>query len=220
MSDFEPLLLLASKSAGRKRLLENAGITFTQMDAEVDEEAVLSQALTQQPELSAAEQVLLLAKAKAEAATAKSEGGYVVLGTDSMLEFEQQLVGKPQDQADALKRWQAMRAKVAVLHTGHWLIDDRDPEVGGTLGAIGRTASVKVHFANVSDLEIEAYLATGEPLRVAGAFTIDGYGGPFIEKIEGDPHAVVGLSLPVLRQMLQEFNLSITDLWSIENLAA
>ena len=122
----------------------------------------------------------------------------VVLGCDSMLEFDGEVVGKPGDAATATARWRAMRGKSGVLHTGHWLVDHR----AGGPGEVGATASTVVHFADLSDAEIDAYVATGEPLQVAGAFTIDGLGGPFIERIEGDHHTVVGLSLPLLRRLL------------------
>ena len=108
--------------------------------------------------------------------------------------------GKPVDAAEAIARWQRMRGRSGVLHTGHWVIDDRDE--GGTGATLGAVASTTVHFATLSDAEIEAYVATGEPLRVAGAFTLDGLGGPYVERIEGDPHNVVGISLPLLREML------------------
>lgn len=209
----EPLLLLASQSAGRKAVLTRAGIEFTTLPADVDEEAVLAAALESSGELAFEDQVLTLARAKAEASCAASEGGYVVLGGDSMLEIDGALVGKPRTADAARERWREMRGKRARLHSGHWLIDDRDPLDGGTGATFGNTASTDVYFAELSDAEIDAYVSTGEPLWVAGAFTIDGYGGPFIERIEGDHHAVIGLSLPLLRRMLAEISLPITDLW-------
>jgi len=122
--------------------------------------------------------------------------------------------GKPADESEAISRWKRMRGKSGVLHTAHWLIDDRDDADGGTGATIGSVASTTVHFAKVSDEEIAAYVATGEPLQVAGAFTIDGLGGPFVSRIEGDHHNVVGLSLPLLREMLGEINVSWFDLRS------
>ncbi|QEU11509.1 Maf family protein [Dermabacter vaginalis] len=209
----EPLLLLASQSAGRKAVLSRAGIEFTALPADVDEDAVLASALDTSGQLAFEDRVLTLARAKAEASCAASEGGYVVLGGDSMLEFEGELVGKPRTAEAARERWHAMRGKKARLHSGHWLIDDRDPLDGGTGATFGETASTNVYFADLSDAEIDAYVETGEPLWVAGAFTIDGYGGPFIERIEGDHHAVIGLSLPLLRRMLREISLAVSDLW-------
>ena len=102
---------------------------------------------------------------------------------------------------------------LVVLHSGHWLVDDRAEEDGGTGATFGATASCELSFAELSDAEIDAYVATGEPLGVAGGFTLDGLGGPFIERVHGDPHAVVGLSLPLLRRMLAEIDLGVHELW-------
>ena len=209
----EPLLMLASQSEGRKHVLRQAGIAFTSLDAGVDEQDVLARAMRAEPMMSAQDQPLVLARAKAEAGCAASEGGFVVLGCDSMLEFEGALLGKPLDIATAKQRWAAMRGASALLHTGHWIVDDRDPDDGGTGATFGQTRSTRVHFANVSDAEIDAYVDSGEPLWVAGAFTIDGRGAPFIERIEGDHTGVIGVSLPLLRLMLHEIGLEITDLW-------
>ncbi|WP_231928099.1 Maf family protein [Devriesea agamarum] len=139
------------------------------------------------------------------------ERGHIVLGCDSMLEFDGQVVGKPLTAERAIQRWRALRGGTGILHSGHWLIDDREEGTGATLGRVSSTA---LHFANLSDDEIDAYVATGEPLQVAGAFTIDGLGGPFITGIEGDPHGVIGLSLPVLRDLLTEIGVPVTDLWT------
>lgn len=211
----EPLLLLASQSAGRQHTLHRAGIAFTALPVDLNEEAILATALAAYPDLDCADQVLTLARAKAEAACEKSDGGYVVLGCDSMLEVDGALVGKPLTAERARERWRDMRGKSALLHSGHWIIDDRDREDGGTGATFGRTATTTIHFAHLSDAEIEAYVLTGEPLGVAGGFTIDGLGGPFIEAIEGDHHTVVGLSLPLVRHMLAEINLEISDLWEL-----
>ncbi|MEU5783722.1 Maf family protein [Micromonospora lupini] len=132
----------------------------------------------------------------------------LIIGCDSVLAFDGEILGKPADPADATRRWLRMRGRSGVLHSGHCLID----------AASGRraeaVASTTVHFADISDGEIAAYVATGEPLAVAGAFTIDGLGGPFVERIEGDPGTVVGLSMPLLRRLLAELGLQITDLWT------
>ena len=157
-------------------------------------------------------------------AAALAADDLVVLGCDSMLELDGDVLGKPRDAADAVARWRAMRGRSGVLHTGHWLVDlraadDATPEPRpGTLGAgrgavLGATSSTVVHFADVTDDEIAAYVATGEPLAVAGAFTVDGLGGPFVERIEGDHHGVVGLSLPLLRHLLDEIDLPLPTLW-------
>lgn len=146
-------------------------------------------------------------KARTVAARMQADPGVLVLGCDSVLAFEGQILGKPADADEAVKRWQAMRGRSGVLHTGHHLTDlvsgRQAEEVGTTV----------VHFADITDAEIEAYVATEEPLHVAGAFTIDGRGGAFVERIEGDPGNVVGLSLPLLRGLLDQLNVSITQLW-------
>ena len=159
--------------------------------------------------------MLLLAREKAQTATARSEGGFVVLGCDSMLELDGETIGKPHTAEVAAERWHRLRGRAAVLHSGHWLVDDRDEEDGGTGATVGATASCEVTFAAVTDEEIEAYVATGEPLGVAGAFTIDGLAGPFVTGVDGDPHAVVGLSLPLLREMLAGIGLTVMDLWDL-----
>jgi len=125
-----------------------------------------------------------------------------------VLELDGEVHGKPADAAEAVARWRRMSGSSGVLHTGHWLIDTRDGETGGSGATLGATASTTVHFARLTDAEIEDYVGTGEPLRVAGAFTLDGLGGPFVSGIEGDPSNVVGLSLPLLRELLAEVGLS------------
>ena len=131
-----------------------------------------------------------------------------MLGCDSVLELDGELHGKPGDADEAVERWRSMRGRSGVLHTGHCVIETGD-------GRGGRAASTTVHFADVSDAEIEAYVATGEPLQVAGAFTIDGLGGAFVPGIEGDHHTVVGVSLPLLRELVAELGHSWTSLWSV-----
>jgi septum formation protein len=131
-----------------------------------------------------------------------------VLGCDSVLELDGQALGKPGDPDEAVRRWRDMRGRSGVLHTGHCL---RDTTTGRDATGTGSTV---VHFADVTDEEIAAYVATGEPLQVAGAFTVDGLGGAFVSRIEGDHHNVVGLSLPLLRELLAELGHAWTDLWS------
>lgn len=131
----------------------------------------------------------------------------IVVGCDSVLEIDGEAFGKPATAGDAIVRWQRMAGSRGVLHTGHWLIDVRPDGEGGTGATLGTTASTEVAFADIDDAEIEAYVATGEPLRVAGAFTVDGLGGPYVEAIDGDYHNVVGLSLPLLRQLLSELQI-------------
>ncbi|GAA4521486.1 Maf family protein [Brachybacterium paraconglomeratum] len=219
-SDYDPLLLLASASAGRRATLRAARIEHSALPVDLDEDAILAAARERASasgdpgdQLTAEEEVLLLAREKALAATARSEGGYVVLGCDSMLELDGEMIGKPLTAERARDRWQAMRGRTAVLHSGHWIVDDRDEEDGGTGATFGASASCQITFAQLSDDEIDAYVATGEPLGVAGGFTIDGMGGPFVERVDGDPHAVVGLSLPLLRRMLDDIGLGIHQLW-------
>ena len=135
----------------------------------------------------------------------------VVLGCDSVLELDGEAQGKPLDAAEATGRWRRMRGRAGTLHTGHWLRDERRADDSGTGATLGATASTTVRFADLSDAEIDAYVATGEPLRVAGAFTVDGLGGAFVEGIEGDHHNVVGLSLPLLRELLAEVGIGWFD---------
>ena len=134
--------------------------------------------------------------------------GVFVVGCDSMLEIDGRIVGKPGDPRTAVERWRSMRGATGILHTGHTLV--RLPD-GATAEGVSSTV---VHFARPSDAEIEAYVATGEPLWCAGAFTIDGLGGAFIEGIDGDPHGVVGISLPLLRRLLADLGVRWTDLWA------
>ena len=134
--------------------------------------------------------------------------GAFVVGCDSMLEIDGRIVGKPGDPETAVERWRSMRGATGILHTGHTLV--RLPD-GATAEGVSSTV---VRFASPSDAEIEAYVATGEPLWCAGAFTIDGLGGAFVEGVEGDPHGVVGLSLPLLRRLVIELDGSWTDLWA------
>ncbi|MFI6427339.1 Maf family protein [Promicromonospora sp. NPDC050880] len=140
-------------------------------------------------------------------ALAQDLSDVIVVGCDSMLEIGGTIVGKPADAATARERWRAMRGTKGVLHTGHWVVDLRDDAAGGTGGTIGSTSSTTVWFADIDDDEIDAYVATEEPLYVAGAFTIDGLGGPYVERIEGDHHGVVGISLPLLRELLADLNI-------------
>jgi septum formation protein len=214
-------LVLGSASPARLATLQRAGVTPYVLVSDVDEESVVAQAASQYGELSPEDVALVLARAKCEAVASRLAGsscpddaptGALVLGCDSVLELDGELHGKPADDAEATSRWQRMRGRSGVLHTAHWLIDNRDNSDGGTGATIGEVASTTVHFAKISDEEIAAYVASGEPLHVAGAFTIDGLGGPFVSGIEGDPHNVVGLSLPLLREMLGEVNISWFDL--------
>ncbi|HEX3005021.1 MAG TPA: Maf family protein [Angustibacter sp.] len=206
-------LVLASQSPARLKTLHSAGVDPVVQVSDVDEEAVEAAARETYGELDADQVALLLARAKAEDVAATLDDG-LVLGCDSVLELDGELHGKPRDAAEATARWRRMRGGSGVLHTGHWLIDLRDSEDGGSGATLGAVASTTVHFADVTDEEIAAYVATGEPLGVAGAFTTDGLGGAFVRGIEGDHHTVVGVSLPVLRDLLAECGVRWTDLWS------
>lgn len=156
---------------------------------------------------------LLVRRAADGAPAAQVPADLFVLGCDSLLELDGAALGKPRDAADAAERWRTMRGRAGVLHTGHWLVDERPTGAGGSGGLVGATSSTTVHFADVTDAEIEAYVATGEPLAVAGAFTLDGLGGAFVRSVDGDPHGVVGLSLPLLRELVGELGATWTDLW-------
>ena len=194
-------LVLGSASPARLALLRQAGLAPEVVVSEVDESAHAAPRV--------AETVALLAAAKA-ADVAKRETEALVIGADSLLEFGGKPQGKPADAADARDRWRRMAGRSGVLHTGQALFDVRD---GAVVSRDVAVASTVVYFAHPTPPEIEAYLATGEPLAVAGAFTLDGLGAPFVRRVEGDPAAVVGLSLTVLRTQLAKRGLAITDLW-------
>jgi len=214
-------LVLGSASPARLTTLQRAGVEPFVLVSDVDEDSVVTEAESRFGELAAEDVALVLARAKCEAVTSLLTGqscpeaappGALVLGCDSVLELDGEVHGKPIDEAEATARWKRMRGRSGVLHTAHWLIDDRDIEGGGTGATMGAVASTIVHFARISDEEIATYVASGEPMQVAGAFTIDGLGGPFVSRIEGDHHNVVGLSLPLLREMLGEINVSWSQL--------
>ena len=203
-------LILASASPARTKLLDNAGIAHRVMVSDVDEDAVTARYGLTDPHDTA----LLLARAKAEAVASLPEAeGALVLGCDSVFEFQGEAHGKPWEPAVARERIKRMSGNVGVLHTGHWLVDCRDTDDDGSGATLGAVSSAEVHFAKLLDDEIEAYIATGEPLQVAGSFTIDSLGGAFIEKVVGDPHAVVGLSVSTLRHLLASAGVGVTSLW-------
>ncbi len=194
-------LVLASASPARLGLLRQAGLAPEVVVSQVDESSVQAARV--------GELVALLAAAKAKA-VAEQETDALVVGADSLLEFRGEALGKPTDTHDARDRWQRMSGKSGVLHTGQALFDVQDGQV---LSRDVAVVSTVVHFASPTPQEIEAYLATGEPLAVAGAFTLDGLGAPFVRRVDGDPAAVVGLSLSTLRTQLAKRGLAITDLW-------
>ncbi len=204
-------LVLASSSPARLALLRSAGIEPEIVLPETDEPALAAQAKLENPNLSAQQLVGLLAKAKAESVLHDlSTRGALILGGDSALEFQGEVLGKPHEPEVALERWAKLSGNVGVLHSGHYLIDNRDP--ANPVGA-QMVSSTKVFFSKLSNQEIADYVATGEPLKVAGAFTIDGLGGAFIDRIEGDSHTVVGLSLKVLREMAAGFGVHYPSFW-------
>lgn len=221
-------LILASQSPARTKLLADAGIRHSVLVSDVDEDAVQARYGVTDPHDTA----LLLARAKAEAVAVLPEAeGALVIGCDSVFEFDGEAHGKPYTAAVARERMLRMSGNSGVLHTGHWLVDCRataaDDEFGdeapddditaqGSGATLGAVASAEVHFTDMDPEEIDAYIATGEPLHCAGSFTIDGLGGAFIRKVDGDPHAVVGLSVSTLRSLLGHANVRITDLWSAE----
>jgi nucleoside triphosphate pyrophosphatase len=194
-------LVLASASPARLSLLRQAGLSPDVVISQVDESTVDAPRV--------AERVALLAAAKA-AAVAGQESDALVIGADSLLEFRGQAMGKPVDVHEARDRWQHMAGHSGVLHTGQALFDVQD---GAVVSRDVAVVSTVVHFATLTPQELEAYLATGEPLQVAGAFTLDGLGAPFVRRIDGDPAAVVGLSLVTLRGQLSKRGLVLTDFW-------
>ncbi|MGB3762690.1 MAG: Maf family protein [Ornithinimicrobium sp.] len=207
-------LVLASASSGRLGTLRRAGIDPRVVVSAVDEVAVVANAEHERDRLPARDVALLLARAKCRDVFDTLQGAAtpdLVLGCDSVLEFDGEVYGKPHTEPEARRRWQAMRGSSGVLHSGHWLIDRRARDTEGT-AQVGGVASTTVHFADLSDAEIDAYIATGEPLHVAGGFTVDGLGGPYVTRIEGDYHAVVGVSLPLVRTLLARFGIDWHEL--------
>jgi septum formation protein len=205
-------LVLASTSPARLRLLRDGGIEPLTIAPGVDEELLTQQALASGDITNTQDMVLLLARAKAEAVVNHPEAkGALIIGCDSSLDLDGESLGKPHEPEVAIERWKSMRGRSGRLYTGHWLIDNRLE--GGIPPAAGLATNTTVHFANLSDSEVLAYVGTGEPLKVAGAFTIDGLGGAFIRAIEGDAHTVVGLSLYTLRDLCIRLGVDYPSLW-------
>jgi septum formation protein len=205
-------LYLASTSPARLATLRAAGIEPLLLPSGVDEEASVATAGAP----TTPEMVLLLARLKAEAVVGRLVDGEpidgFILGGDSAFELDGITYGKPHLPEIARERWLAQRGREGQLHSGHWLIDHRRGVLGSAAGGVS-TATVRF-AASITDAEIDAYIATGEPLEVAGAFTIDSLGGAFISEVHGDPHAVVGLSLALVRELLRGFDVSWADLWN------
>lgn len=199
-------LILASASPARLALLRQAGFDPIVKVSGVDESAVTAAIAAADPaELVRA---LAVAKASAVARAVPAAADAIVVGCDSMLVLNGDVLGKPRDAAEARGRWHAMRGCSGELLTGHCVVDQR------TDASVADVARTTVRFGMPSDSEIDAYVATGEPLHVAGAFTLDGRSAPFIDGIDGDHGNVIGLSLPLLRSLLLQLRVHITDLWS------
>lgn len=188
--------VLASASPARLATLRAAGLDPEVVVSGVDESGIAAG--------SPRELVQLLADAKLAVVAERVEQPAFVLACDSMLEFDGAALGKPGSVEAAVQRWRAMRGRSGILHTGHAL--------GGPSGSSRCTVSTTVHFADVTDAEIDRYVATGEPVNVAGAFTVDGLGGWFVERIDGDHHNVVGVSLPALRALVRAQGHELADL--------
>ncbi|MFF7334694.1 Maf family protein [Streptomyces sp. NPDC090306] len=194
-------LVLASQSPARLGLLRQAGFAPEVIVSGVDEDAVSAP--------TPAELALALAEAKASVVAARPEvAGALVIGCDSVLDLDGEALGKPADAEEAVARWKAMRGRAGTLQTGHCV---HDTASGRYTSAVGSTV---VHFGEPSDEEIAAYVATGEPLYVAGAFTLDGRSAPFVDGIEGDHGNVIGISLPLVRRLLGELGVNVTELWA------
>ena len=195
-----PPFVLASASPSRRRLLDQAGVTPLILVSGVDEEAI-EEAMRDRPVPDVA---LALARAKAESVGASGQvpAGALVLGCDSIFEVDGVRLGKPPDAEEALRRWQRMRGRSGTLHTGHWLIDC------GTGDCSGETVSTVVDMVDAPDDEIAAYISTGEPLTVAGGFTLDDLGAPYVAGVHGDPGNVIGVSLPAVRRLVGHLGLS------------
>jgi septum formation protein len=193
-------LVLASASPARLRLLRDAGFAPSVVVSGVDETQVVDD--------DPSSLVRVLAEQKALRVAADLRDDELVVGCDSMLVLGGEVLGKPTSPSDAVQRWHRMRGRSGALMTGHCVVDV----------ATGRcesaTASTVVRFGTPSDAEVEAYVATGEPLHVAGAFTLDGRSAPFLDGIEGDAGNVIGLSLPLLRTLLARHGVEVTELWS------
>lgn len=191
-------IVLASASPARRRLLQSAGIEPIVRVSNFDESAI---------QLSDPKQLVqTLAECKAQAVAAEFAEG-LILGCDSVLFINGEIYGKPASENEAIARWHKMSGQVGDLYTGHALIDRYQNQT------LVRCQVTRVYFACLSDRAIQAYVATGEPLNCAGCFALEGRGGLFVEKIEGCHSNVIGLSLPLLRQMLSQLGYDVTDLW-------
>jgi len=205
-------LVLGSASPGRRKVLRQAGIDPLVVVSGVDEDRLTA---TLGSDASPGDVVSALAQAKAERVAGELDdtvaADCVVIGCDSMLYIDGRLCGKPQSVADARRLWQSIAGRAGQLYTGHCVIRLRNREI---VHREAQTSITTVHFATPSPDDLEAYLASGESLRVAGGFTLDGLGGWFIDGVDGDPSAVVGLGLPLTRSLLDHAGLSVAALWA------
>lgn len=193
-----PKFVLASASPARRRLLQNAGIEPLVRVSDFDESTI---------QLSDPKQLVeTLAQCKAQTVASEFESG-LIMGCDSVLFVNGEIYGKPANENVAIARWHKMSGQIGELYTGHALIDQNQRQT------LVRCQVTKVYFACLSDRAIKAYVATGEPLKCAGCFALEGRGGLFVEKLEGCHSNVIGLSLPLLRQMLSQLGYDVTDFW-------
>ncbi|NHC36926.1 Maf family protein [Scytonema millei] len=193
-----PQFVLASASPARRRLLQMVGIEPFVRVSNFDESQIQTE--------NATELVETLARCKAEAIAPQFDSALIV-GCDSVLLLNGEIHGKPENIEVAIARWQHMSGQIGELYTGHAIIDQPQQQI------LVRTQVTRVYFAQMSDRAIRAYVATGEPLKCAGAFALEGRGGLFVDKIEGCHSNVIGLSLPLLRQMLLQLGYEVTDFW-------
>lgn len=201
-------VILASNSPARLMLLKTQKINPIVIPSEINEKDIENSFKNSPVSKIVLELSIAKAKNVLENNISLTEG--ILIAADSMLEFENKPFGKPLTADTAIQRWQNMRGKTGILHTGHTIIRlDKNK-------LISKAVSTKVYFANIDDEEIFDYVATTEPLHVAGAFTIDSLGAAFITKVEGDHSNVIGLSLPIIREMVKELGLSWTKLWDIK----
>jgi septum formation protein len=200
-------VILASASPARLMLLRSQNIQPIVIASEINEKEIEDQYKYSSTEIVVKE--LSIAKANYVLTNNVSLNSGILIAADSMLEFESQSLGKPLNAENAIARWQKMRGKSGILHTGHTVIRLDNKQT------ITRVVSTKVEFANVDDKEIIDYVATKEPLNVAGAFTIDSLGAAFVKEVQGDHSNVIGLSLPALREIVRELGLSWTSLWEM-----
>jgi septum formation protein len=200
-------VILASASPARLMLLRSQNIQPIVIASEINEKEIEEKYKDSSTEIVVKE--LSIAKANYVLTNNVSLNTGILIAADSMLEFESQSLGKPLNAENAIARWQKMRGKSGILNTGHTVIRLDNKQT------ITRVVSTKVEFANVDDKEILDYVATKEPLNVAGAFTIDSLGAAFVKEVHGDHSNVIGLSLPALREIVRELGLSWTSLWEM-----